>query len=132
MFRLKRPDVFPADDLGLVKAAQNIYKLRQRPSKQRLLAIADAWRPYRSVAAWYLWRSLTLERTMNEELRTKNEERRTKNENTKNTKDTKSTKNTKATKKGTKATKENTKGTKKSTKSRAEKRMTITRARKRS
>jgi 3-methyladenine DNA glycosylase/8-oxoguanine DNA glycosylase len=60
MFRLKRPDVFPADDLGLVKAAQNIYRLRQRPSKQRLLKMADAWRPYRSVAAWYLWRSLSL------------------------------------------------------------------------
>jgi DNA-3-methyladenine glycosylase II len=60
MFRLRRPDVFPADDLGLVKAAQGLYRMRQRPSKKRLLRMAEAWRPYRSVAAWYLWRSLSL------------------------------------------------------------------------
>ena len=60
MFRLRRPDVFPADDLGLVKAAQRVYGMRQRPSKKRLLRMAEAWRPYRSVAAWYLWRSLAL------------------------------------------------------------------------
>ena len=60
MFRLKRPDVFPADDLGLVKAAQRVYGLRQRPDRKRLIKMADAWRPYRSVAAWYLWRSLSL------------------------------------------------------------------------
>jgi DNA-3-methyladenine glycosylase II len=76
MFRLKRPDVFPADDLGLVKGAQKTYGLRQRPSKKRLLKMAEAWRPYRSVAAWYLWRSLALR---NEELRTKNEERNGRN-----------------------------------------------------
>jgi DNA-3-methyladenine glycosylase II len=58
MFRLKRPDVFPVDDLGLVKAAQRAYGLRQRPTRQRLLKMAETWRPYRSVAAWYLWRSL--------------------------------------------------------------------------
>lgn len=60
MFRLQRPDVFPADDLGLVKAAQQVYGLRQRPTRKRLLRMAEAWRPYRSVAAWYLWRSLSL------------------------------------------------------------------------
>jgi 3-methyladenine DNA glycosylase/8-oxoguanine DNA glycosylase len=76
MFRLRRPDVFPADDLGLVKGAQKVYGLRQRPSKQRLLKMAEAWRPYRSVAAWYLWRSLSVE---NEQLGTKNEERHKEN-----------------------------------------------------
>jgi DNA-3-methyladenine glycosylase II len=76
MFRLQRPDIFPADDLGLVKAAQRVYGLRQRPTRARLLAMAEAWRPYRSVAAWYLWRSLSLQ---NEELRTKNEERNARN-----------------------------------------------------
>jgi 3-methyladenine DNA glycosylase/8-oxoguanine DNA glycosylase len=60
MFRLRRPDVFPADDLGLVKAAQRIYGLRKRPDRKRLLTIAESWRPYRSVAAWYLWRSQAL------------------------------------------------------------------------
>lgn len=60
MFRLKRPDIFPADDLGLVKAAQRVYRMRKRPTKARLLKLADPWRPYRSVAAWYLWRSLAM------------------------------------------------------------------------
>lgn len=60
MFRLQRPDIFPVDDLGLVKAAQKVYGLRQRPTRKKLLKMAEAWRPYRSVAAWYLWRSLAL------------------------------------------------------------------------
>ena len=60
MFRLQRPDVFPVDDLGLVKGAQKVYGLRQRPTRKKLLKMAEAWRPYRSVAAWYLWRSLAL------------------------------------------------------------------------
>jgi DNA-3-methyladenine glycosylase II len=63
MFRLKRPDVFPADDLGLVKAVQRVYGLRQRPTRKKLMRMADGWRPYRSVAAWYLWRSLSLPAT---------------------------------------------------------------------
>ena len=60
MFRLKRPDIFPVDDLGLVKAAQRVYGMRQRPTRKRLLRLAESWRPYRSVAAWYLWRSVQL------------------------------------------------------------------------
>jgi DNA-3-methyladenine glycosylase II len=76
MFWLKRPDVFPADDLGLVKAAQRAYGLRQRPSRKRLLKMAEAWRPYRSVAAWYLWRSAALAAA--------NEERKTRNKRPKN------------------------------------------------
>jgi DNA-3-methyladenine glycosylase II len=58
IFRLRRPDVFPADDLGLIKAVERAYGLRKRPSRERLMKIAEPWRPYRSVAAWYLWRSL--------------------------------------------------------------------------
>ena len=60
MFRLQRPDVFPVDDLGLVKAAHKRYALRQRPTRKKLLKMAETWRPHRSVAAWYLWRSLSL------------------------------------------------------------------------
>ena len=60
MFRLGRMDVFPADDLGLIKAVQKVYGLRKRPSRERALKLAEAWRPYRSVAAWYLWRSLSI------------------------------------------------------------------------
>ena len=58
IFRLSRPDVFPAADLGIVKAVQKVYKLRKTPDAKRLHAIAERWRPYRSVAAWYLWASL--------------------------------------------------------------------------
>jgi DNA-3-methyladenine glycosylase II len=60
LFRLGRMDVFPADDLGLVKAVQRMYGLRKKPSRDRLMKIAEPWRPYRSVAAWYLWRSLSI------------------------------------------------------------------------
>lgn len=58
MFRLGRPDVFPADDLGLMNAVQRAYGLRKRPDAKRLRKICEQWRPYRSVAAWYLWQSL--------------------------------------------------------------------------
>jgi DNA-3-methyladenine glycosylase II len=58
MFRLHRPDVLPVDDLGIVNAVKNVYKLRKRPSAERIRKLGEAWRPYRSVASWYLWRSL--------------------------------------------------------------------------
>lgn len=58
MFKLHRPDVLPVDDLGIVKAMQRTYGLRKRPSPKRMQQIAETWRPYRSVACWYLWRSL--------------------------------------------------------------------------
>jgi DNA-3-methyladenine glycosylase II len=58
MFRLHRADVLPVDDLGIVVAVQRLYGLRQRPKPDRLRKIAEPWRPYRTVACWYLWRSL--------------------------------------------------------------------------
>jgi DNA-3-methyladenine glycosylase II len=58
MFRLHRPDVLPVGDLGIVKAVQRAYRLRTMPSPARLQRIGEAWRPYRSVACWYLWASL--------------------------------------------------------------------------
>lgn len=58
MFRLHRPDVLPVDDLGIVKAVQKAYRLRKTPTADRLNRIGEPWRPYRSVACWYLWRSL--------------------------------------------------------------------------
>jgi len=58
MFRLHRPDVLPVDDLGIVTAIQRVYKLRKRPDAKRVLKMGEAWRPYRSVASWYLWQSL--------------------------------------------------------------------------
>jgi DNA-3-methyladenine glycosylase II len=58
MFRLHRPDVLPAADLGIVVAIQRLYKLRKRPDAKRVIKIGEAWRPYRSVASWYLWQTL--------------------------------------------------------------------------
>ena len=59
MFRLHRPDILPVGDLGIVKAVQRVYRLRTRPSPTRLLRLGEVWRPYRSVACWYLWASLS-------------------------------------------------------------------------
>jgi len=58
MFRLHRPDILPVDDLGIVNAMQRLYGLRKRPKPDRMKKIAESWRPYRTVACWYLWRSL--------------------------------------------------------------------------
>jgi DNA-3-methyladenine glycosylase II len=58
MFRLGRQDILPADDLGLMNAVQRAYRLRTRPDAKRLRRMGEAWKPYRSVAAWYLWASL--------------------------------------------------------------------------
>ena len=57
MFRLHRPDVLPVDDLGIVKAIQKAYRLRKPPTADRIRKMGEAWRPYRSVASWYLWAS---------------------------------------------------------------------------
>lgn len=59
MFRLHRPDVLPVGDLGINKAVQRAYRLRTVPSPTRLLRLGESWRPYRSVACWYLWASLS-------------------------------------------------------------------------
>ena len=58
MFRLHRPDVLPVGDLGIVNAVKRLYRLRKPPAPKRLLQIGEAWRPYRSVASWYLWQTL--------------------------------------------------------------------------
>jgi DNA-3-methyladenine glycosylase II len=58
MFRLHRPDVLPAGDLGIVTAIQRLYRLRKRPDAKRVMRMGEAWKPYRSVASWYLWQTL--------------------------------------------------------------------------
>jgi len=60
MFRLGRPDVLPDLDLGVRKAIQLAYGLRRMPNSDRVLAIGAAWAPHRTIACWYLWRSLEL------------------------------------------------------------------------
>ena len=61
MFRLGRPDVLPADDLGIRKGFQKVYRKRELPKPKAILAYGERWRPYRTIASWYLWRSLELE-----------------------------------------------------------------------
>ena len=56
IFRLGRPDIWAIDDLGLRNAVKNLYGIE--PTKPNLIEVAEPWRPWRSVASWYLWRSL--------------------------------------------------------------------------
>jgi DNA-3-methyladenine glycosylase II len=58
IFTLARPDVLPVDDLGLRVAVQRAYDLPDRPGRAELTEIGEAWRPFRSAATLYLWRSL--------------------------------------------------------------------------
>jgi DNA-3-methyladenine glycosylase II len=58
MFNLLRPDVFPLDDLGLQKGIQRAYFNGRKVSLRTMTRLGEAWRPWRSVATWYLWRSL--------------------------------------------------------------------------
>ena len=58
MFNLLRPDVFPLDDLGLRKGIYLAYHRGRKVSLNTLRRRGETWRPWRSVATWYLWRSL--------------------------------------------------------------------------
>lgn len=58
IFVLNRPDVWPVDDLGLREAYRIAYKLRERPKPRELIEMGERFRPWRTVATWYLWRSL--------------------------------------------------------------------------
>jgi len=58
MFRLGRPDVLPLDDYSLRKAYMKAFRKRALPSPQALEKHGEKWRPYRTVASWYLWSSL--------------------------------------------------------------------------
>lgn len=60
MFRLGRPDVLPELDLGVRKAMLRVYRLRKLPPPDRVHRIGAPWAPYRTIASWYLWRSLEL------------------------------------------------------------------------
>jgi DNA-3-methyladenine glycosylase II len=58
MFALKRPDVLPVADLGIRSAMKKAYGLEELPKPEEMAQIAKAWKPYTSIACWYLWRSL--------------------------------------------------------------------------
>ena len=58
MFSLLRPDIFPIDDIGAIRAIENIYNGGEVMSKEALLDQADNWVPWRTVATWFLWRTI--------------------------------------------------------------------------
>ena len=58
IFTLLRPDVLPLDDIGLQRAVAEHYLDGVRPSRKQLQELGERWRPWRTVATWYLWRSL--------------------------------------------------------------------------
>lgn len=58
IFNLCRPDVFPVDDIGLIRGICNCYDLEYPISKVQAIELSKKWKPWRSVATWYFWRSL--------------------------------------------------------------------------
>lgn len=58
MFALQRPDVLPVADLGIRMAMKKAYGLEELPKPAEMEQIAEGWKPYTSIACWYLWRSL--------------------------------------------------------------------------
>ncbi len=58
IFNLARPDILPLDDLGLQRALSLNYNRGRPLSQRRLRAVTGVWAPWRSVATWYMWRSL--------------------------------------------------------------------------
>ena len=55
MFTLRRKDVFPLGDLGVKKGLMKFEKLAELPSEKEMDALSQKWKPYRSIAAWYMW-----------------------------------------------------------------------------
>lgn len=66
MFSLGRMDVFAPDDLGLRNAIHKLYEMPENLTRKDLEQHAERWRPYRTIASWYLWRSLEQKSTANE------------------------------------------------------------------
>lgn len=58
IFNLLRPDVLPVDDLGLVRGIEKNYRKGENVSRSEAQRLGESWRPWRTVATWYLWRSL--------------------------------------------------------------------------
>ena len=61
IFRLGRPDVLPVSDFGVRKGFMLTYGMRAMPTAKQLLDHGECWRPFRSVASWYMWRAVELE-----------------------------------------------------------------------
>jgi DNA-3-methyladenine glycosylase II len=55
IFSLERLDVLPIDDLGFVEGVREAYALPARPTRKEMLERGELWRPYRTIATWYMW-----------------------------------------------------------------------------
>ena len=60
MFSLRRPNILPTGDYGVQMAVKKHYRKRKLPKPKEMERIARAWEPYRSIACWYMWRSLDI------------------------------------------------------------------------
>jgi len=58
IFHLLRPDILPLDDIGLIRACERHYRDGEKMAREEIEQLAERWQPWRSVATWYLWRSL--------------------------------------------------------------------------
>jgi DNA-3-methyladenine glycosylase II len=58
IFNLCRADIFPLDDIGMIKGICKTYNRTYPITRKEIIQIGNKWKPYRSVATWYLWRSL--------------------------------------------------------------------------
>ena len=58
IFHLLRPDILPLDDIGLIRACERHYRDGEEMAREEIKQLAERWQPWRSVATWYLWRSL--------------------------------------------------------------------------
>ena len=56
MFSLNRPDVFPLTDLGIQRGMKEFFNLKAIPSEKKMLKLSNKWKPYRSIASWYMWK----------------------------------------------------------------------------
>ncbi|MBL4616536.1 MAG: DNA-3-methyladenine glycosylase 2 family protein [Robiginitomaculum sp.] len=57
MFTLERPDILPLDDIGILNGVRAAYQLDARPTKKQLQEMGVNWKPWRTLASWYLWRA---------------------------------------------------------------------------
>ena len=58
IFNLCRADIFPLDDIGMIRGLCKLYNIQYPTNRESVIKIGEKWKPYRSVATWYLWRSL--------------------------------------------------------------------------
>ncbi len=58
IFNLCRADIFPLDDIGMIRGLCKLYNIKYPTNRESVIKIGEKWKPYRSVATWYLWRSL--------------------------------------------------------------------------